>query len=358
MLLGMALGTTALVGDWPMLALGVSFALAALVVLLSGLRITALADVLADRLGMGEAIAGVVLLGAATSFSGTIVSVTAALDGHASLAFANSIGGIVAQTAFLAVADVTYRKANLEHAAAELANVFQAVVLIVLLALPLLALSLEEFTVFAVHPVSFMIPAVYVGALFVTRSLRATPMWEPVSTRQTREDTPEDEDDRTRQKSNARLFAGFASLMILMGIAGWVISKTAGEVTGRLALSESLVVALVTAVVTSLPELVTTIAAVRRGALQLAVGGIIGGNTFDTLFLTAADVSYREGSLYHATAVADQFWTVTAILMTSILLGGLIVRQKSGPGRIGVESVALLVVYALAIALQSASGSG
>jgi cation:H+ antiporter len=43
-------------------------------------------------------------------------------------------------------------------------------------------------------------------------------------------------------------------------------------------------------------ELVTTIAAVRRGALQLAVGGIIGGNTFDTLFLTAADVSYREGS--------------------------------------------------------------
>jgi cation:H+ antiporter len=125
-----------------------------------------------------------------------------------------------------------------------------------------------------------------------------------------------------------------------------------------MALSESLVGALATAVVTSLPELVTTIAAVRRGALQLAVGGIIGGNTFDTLFLTAADISYRDGSLYHAAGAADHFWTITAILMTGILLGGLILRQRIGPGRIGVESLALLVVYAGAIALQAMNASG
>lgn len=344
--------------QWSMLGLLTGFALAALVVLFSGLRITALADTLADRTGLGEAISGAVLLGAATSFSGTIVSITGALDGHASLAYANSIGGIAAQTAFLAIADLTYRKANLEHAAAELANLFQAVVLIVLLTLPLMALSLTEFTVFAVHPVSLAIPVVYLGALFATRSLREAPMWRPVSTRQTRKDTPEREDSKTRRKSTIRLFASFAILMVVMGTAGWVIAKTAAEITGRMALSQSLVGALATAVVTSLPELVTTIAAVRRGALQLAVGGIIGGNTFDTLFLTAADVSYREGSLYHAAGMADYFWTVTAILMTGVLLGGLILRQRRGPGRIGVESLVLLVIYAGAILLQVTNSSG
>ncbi|WP_026987695.1 sodium:calcium antiporter [Fodinicurvata fenggangensis] len=344
--------------QWSMLGLLAGFALAALLVLFSGLRITALADVLADRTGLGEAISGAVLLGAATSFSGTIVSITAALDGHASLAYSNSIGGIAAQTAFLAIADLTYRKANLEHAAAEIANIFQAVVLIVLLTLPLLAISLKEFTLLAVHPVSLLIPVVYVSALFATRALKETPMWKPVSTRQTREDTPEREDPATRRKSNLRLFASFAMLMILMGLGGWVISKTAAEIAARLALSESLVGALATAVVTSLPELVTTIAAVRRGALQLAVGGIIGGNIFDTLFLTAADVSYREGSLYHATGMADHFWTVTALLMTGVLLGGLILRQRTGPGRIGVESLALLVIYAGAILLQVTNSSG
>lgn len=338
--------------------LSAAFALAALMVLLTGLRITRLVDTLADRTGIGEAIAGAVLLGAATSLSGTIVSITAALDGFASLAYSNSIGGIAAQTAFLAIADLVYRRANLEHAAADLANIFQAITLMVLLTLPLLVRTQPEITVFAIHPVSLVIPAVYIGALFTTRALRDAPMWRPVSTDDTREDTPEDENDKPARISTARLFIEFFLLMLVMAVSGWVIAKTAGTITSRMALSESLVGALATAVVTSLPELVTTIAAVRRGALQLAVGGIIGGNTFDTLFLTAADVSYRDGSLYHAIGTGDQFWNLTAILMTAILLGGLILRQRMGPVRMGAESLVLLVIYVGAIMLQAMNGWG
>lgn len=346
-----------MLASWSIPVLLAAFGMAALVVLVTGLRITGLVDRLADRTGIGEAIAGAVLLGAATSLSGTIVSMTVAFDGLASLAYANSIGGIAAQTAFLAVTDIVYRKANLEHAAADLANIFQAIVLIVLLTLPLIASTQPEFTVFAIHPVSLVIPVIYVSALMATRVLRDTPMWLPVKTDDTRKDTPENESDEARKTSTTWLFLTFFALMLIMGAAGWVIAKTAGEITGRMTLSETLVGALATAVVTSLPELVTTVAAVRRGALQLAVGGIIGGNTFDTLFLTAADVSYREGSLYHAATVSDQFWTLTAILMTGILLGGLILRQRDGPGRIGAESVAILAVYAGAITLQVMFGS-
>lgn len=344
--------------SWSTPELLAAFALAVAVVLFSGLRMTGLVDHLADRVGIGEAIAGAVLLGAATSLSGTIVSVTTAFDGFASLAYSNSIGGIAAQTAFLAIADVIYRKANLEHAAADLANIFQAIVLLVLLTLPLLAMTLPEFTILAIHPVSLVIPVVYVAALATTRKLRETPMWRPTQTADTRKDSPEREDAKTRRKGTPRLFLEFFLLMLAMGCAGWVIAKTAGGITVRMALSESLVGALATAVATSLPELVTTIAAVRRGALQLAVGGIIGGNTFDTLFLTAADVSYRDGSLYHAAGTGDQFWNLTALLMTGILLGGLVLRQRMGPGRIGVESLALLMVYAGAIILQLTSAGG
>ena len=113
--------------------------------------------------------------------------------------------------------------------------------------------------------------------------------------------------------------------------------------------SETLVGVLATALVTSLPELVTTVAAVRRGALQLAVGGIIGGNTFDTLFLMASDIAYREGSIYHAVGMADFFWIAIALLMISVLLGGLILRQRQGPARIGSESVLLLMIYGGAV---------
>ncbi|MEQ8919231.1 MAG: sodium:calcium antiporter, partial [Roseovarius sp.] len=114
--------------------------------------------------------------------------------------------------------------------------------------------------------------------------------------------------------------------------------------------------ALMTAVVTSLPELVTTLAAVRRGALQLAVGGIIGGNSFDVLFLTLSDFGYREGSLYHAIGQGDLFWLIVGQAMTAILLLGLIVRERQGPGGIGWESVLMLSIYGGAVGFQAWSG--
>src|SRR6056297_1614266 len=145
------------------LLLGIFFA-AALVVLFGGTRMTGLADKLADRTGLGEALVGGVLLGAATSLSGSIVSLTAALDGRASLAFSNGIGGIAAQTAFLALADLLHRRANLEHAAAELANVFQGATLTLLLSLVLLAATGPDLTFWAIHPVSVLLVAIYLVA--------------------------------------------------------------------------------------------------------------------------------------------------------------------------------------------------
>lgn len=312
---------------------------------------TGLADKIADRTQLGEAVIGGVLLGAATSLSGTIVSLTSALDGDASLAFSNGVGGIAAQTAFLALADMLYRKANLEHAAAELANIFQCGLLLLLLSLPIVAFVTPEFEIWAIHPVSVALLVTYVFGVIATSRLRENPMWRPVATDETQTDQPESEDDKNKQSRG--LLGLFLVLMLVMGVAGWAIAKVAGELTQRLDISSSVVGALMTAVVTSMPELITTIAAVRRGALQLAVGGIIGGNTFDTLFLTISDVGYRDGSLYHAVGPDDLFWLTIASTMTTIMLLGLLYREKRGPGGIGLESLLILLIYAGAIGLQT-----
>ncbi|WP_375174093.1 sodium:calcium antiporter [Pseudooceanicola sp.] len=325
----------------------------ATVIAICGVMMTGRADTLADRTGLGEALVGALILGAATSLSGTVVSVTAALDGRASLAFSNSIGGIAAQTAFLAIADMSFRRANLEHAAAEATNLIQGVLLIALLSLPLVALTAPEVTLWAMHPVSYAIPLVYLGGMAVSRQVRQTPMWRPVETSDTRADTPEEEEQETKRQSTLRIGAEFAALMAVMGFAGWLIAQSGSALIDQIGLSASLVGALMTAVATSLPELVTTLAAVRRGALQLAVGGIIGGNMFDTLFLTLSDAAYRDGSLYHAATGEDYFWIATGIMMTTALLAGLIVRERHGPARMGVDSLTLILIYLGAIAIQA-----
>ncbi len=338
--------------DLGLISLLLLFAGASLAVLILGTLMTGMADRIADRTGLGEAVTGGVLLGAATSLSGTVVSLTAALDGRASLAFSNGVGGIAAQTAFLALADLLYRRANLEHAAAELANIFQAGLLMMMLTVPLVAFVTPEAAFWAVHPGSVLLFVIYVMGVRSTAMVRQEPMWRAVDTYETRTDAPEDETDA--RKSPTWLILRFLTLMVVLGVAGWVIARSAGALIDRLELSSSLVGALVTAVITSMPELVTTLAAVRRGALQLAVGGIIGGNTFDVLFLTLSDIGYRDGSIYHAIGRADLFWVTVGLAMTAVLLLGLILRERRGPANIGLESLLILTIYGGAIGLQAA----
>lgn len=331
------------------------FALAALTIGVAGVVMAKQADVIADRTGFGEALVGGVLLGASTSLSGTVTSVSAALDGHAALAVSNAVGGIVGQTAFLAVADILYRRANLEHAAASITNLTQSAMLIVLLSIPLLAETLPEVTLAGVHPVTIVLVLVYVWGVRLASSIRRGPMWEPAHTDETRRDLPDGDALRAAPGTPALLLQ-FILLSLGVGVAGWIIAKTGLQISAQAGLSESLVGALMTATATSLPELVTTIAAVRRGALQLAVGGIIGGNTYDVLFLALSDIAYRDGSVYHAIDARTQFWIVLAILMTAILLLGLLRRERHGIANIGFESAAIIALYAGAIAVVAYLG--
>ena len=130
-----------------------------------------------------------------------------------------------------------------------------------------------------------------------------------------------------------------------MGAAGWVVARTGSNIAEQTGLTDALVGAFLTAVVTSLPELVTSVTAVRRGALTLAVGGIIGGNAFDTIFLALSDVAYREGSIYHAISERQVFLISLTILLTGLLLLGLLRREKHGIANIGFESFLILVFY-------------
>lgn len=313
-----------------------------------GTYITVVVDQLADRTGAGEAIAGAVLLGASTSLAGSVLSVTAAMAGRTELALANALGGIAVQTAFLAVADLVYRRANLEHAAASAQNMMQNALLLVLLALILLAPKLPGITFWGVHPVTPVLLAVYIYGLRVIRDVREQPMWRPTVTHDTRTDKP---DDLTRVPALMPLILRFLGLLPLLGFSGWMMQNAASNIVAQTWLNAALVGVLFTAVSTSLPELVTSIAAVRRGALTLAVSGIIGGNAFDTLFTAASDIAYRDGSIYHVMTGSVLFWTTLTVVMTAVLMMGLIRRERRGPGVIGVESLVLLILYGVGIGL-------
>lgn len=329
--------------QWPLLAIVLGFVSAAAVIAWFGIRMTATARDLAHDTGMGEALMGALFIGASTSLSGITTSISAASAGHAELAVSNSLGGIAAQTSFLAIADIAYRRANLEHAAASAENLFMAALLITLLGIHALALAIPDLAVFEVHPASLVLVAVYLFGVRLLARTHEMPMWLPRRT----SDTPREpvNHDPRRGRRLARVWALFAAYSAIVALSGWALAVLAVPLGEKTGLSYGIVGGIFTAVSTSIPELVVAITAVRMGALNLAVGDIIGGNAFDTLFVAASDVALRSGPIYAAVSQAERFWLANALVMTGVLLMGLIHRERHGPANIGLESVVLLVLY-------------
>lgn len=330
--------------SWPLWADVLIFAIATVAIAVAGTRLAGYADRLADRSGLGEAVTGALFLGLATALPGLTASIVAAVQGHAVLAISNAIGGIAFQTTILAVADMTYRRANLEHAAASLQNMMQTIMLVLLLSLVLTGFAAPEITIVHVHPMTFVLLFAAVLAFWLVYRVRETPMWRPRETTETVEDTPAPGSER---ESLAMLGVGLALTGLVTLLGGAAVALTAGDIVRQTAIPEAVVGALFMAVATSLPELVTCVASVRRGALTLAVGDIVGGNFFDVLFVAAADVVYLKGSIYHAQGIGKReiFLTALTILLNVILLAGLINRQKYGPANIGFESILMLAFY-------------
>src|SRR6056297_3518590 len=252
-----------MMADWPVAWAAVALVVSGFVLVTAGVRFTRVVDRLADRTHLGEALAGAVLLGATTSLPGLITTITGAVDGDAGFAVSNAVGGIAAQTTFLALADLTYRRTNLEHAAASLPNLLQTMVLVGLIGIVLLGSGSPDETLLGVHPASGLLVGVYVYGLVLTRRTGDDPAWEPEDTSDTVVDEP---DEQPTDETLGRLWVEFAVLAALVAFVGWVVGRSGLSIAAGTGLSGTLVGALFTGVITSLPELVTALTAVRIGA--------------------------------------------------------------------------------------------
>ncbi|MFC8922988.1 sodium:calcium antiporter [Cellulosimicrobium sp. NPDC057127] len=344
----------------PLLVSVLALLLAGVVLVATGTRLARTADVLGERTGLGDAVAGALLLGAVTSLPGIVTTVTGGLQGDAAFALANPVGGVALQTVWLAVADLVYRRANLEHAAASIENVMQALILVALLAIPVIAYATPELVWGWIHPATLLVPAFYAYGFVLLRRMRRAPMWKPTGTRDTRTDddvaagAEGDEppevaaDGETDQRTTRQLWTSLALLAVVVGSAGWVIGRAGVALVRATGLPSEIVGFTVTTALTSLPELVVLIAAVRLGALTLGVGNIIGGNVFDTLMIAVADVSYLDGSVYAAAGPSSLVLLGGTVLLTTLLAGGLIMRDRQG---VGFEGVAIPLAWAGTVTL-------
>lgn len=134
-------------------------------------------------------------------------------------------------------------------------------------------------------------------------------------------------------KSVLCIAGGLAAVIV----GGDLVVDSACDIAAAFGMSEALIGLTIVAAGTSLPELVTSIVAARKGDSGLALGNVVGSNIFNILFILGA------ASAISTINVAPELFIDTAILMAVTLLMYFICRSKERTTRS--EGALCVLVY-------------
>jgi cation:H+ antiporter len=331
------------------------FAAAALAVWYAGIRLSDTTDVLADRLGLGEALGGLILLAIATNLPEIAITVSAAFADDLGIAIGNILGGIAIQTVVLALIDAfgLGRDDSLTYRSASLALVLEATLVIAVLVIAVMGAQLPSSAEPGrIEPAAVMIAAAWVAGLWLVGRARTGLPWHdaPGGQEPPRGHASAARAKRARQKlglpAAAAVFAAGAAVTL---VAGVVLERSGEVLASRAGMSGVVFGATFLAAATALPEISTGLSSVRLGDYQLAVSDIFGGNAFLPVLFLPAGLIAGHAVLPQARAT-DIYLTGLGALLTAVYIVGLIFRPRRQLWVMGADSWAVVVLYALGVA--------
>ena len=98
---------------------------------------------------------------------------------------------------------------------------------------------------------------------------------------------------------------------------------------------------------TSLPELAVSVAAMRLGAVEIALGNLFGSNLFNIAILALDDVLYTTGPLLSNISGSHMITASGAIVMTAIAVIGLTYQATRKLRYFTWDSIGIVTVYVL-----------
>jgi cation:H+ antiporter len=301
-------------------------------------RLARHADAIADATGLGRIWIGTLLLAASTSLPELITDINAALLGAVNIGVGDLMGSTLANMLVLALFDVTYRRQAI------FGNVAQGHALVGTLAIVLTAMAGAAIAsggwgrIGHVGVDTILIAAVYVlgmRSVYVNSNPTAPPVQLELGD--------------TSRTVLRRGIGGFAIATVGLVITAPLLVVTAQVFAVEAGLSESAVGTFFVGFTTSFPEIAATIAAVRLGAFDLAVGNLLGSNAFNMTILLVMDLACTSGPVL-AQASAEH---VRSALLAMAAIGfgvmGILAPRGVRAGAVRIEGIAIILAYGAAI---------
>lgn len=302
-------------------------------------------DVIAIRTRLGGMFVGVLLMAGATSLPEVLTSISAVSQNTPGIAAGNLFGSNSFNMLLLAVLDLASRNQRLLRRAAR-RHALSGSLAILMIVLVLFFMQADiRLKVGWVGIDSLLIIAVYVIAVRLISKdqpgLEANIEDIPVGT----------------PKLWVGLVGFLAAAAALIVITP-IMVRSASEIADITGLGTTFVGTTLVAMVTSLPEVVTTIAAIRIGASDMAIGNLFGSNMFNMFALGLTDFFYTGGRFLDVIDPSFALVGMLGLLMTAVALVGNLARLERRIWFIEVDALALFIIYLSGMWLLYQKGLG
>jgi cation:H+ antiporter len=345
------------------LGLFVELLLAGLVVIATAIVLTRLADRFADERGLGKAFVGMLLLATVTSLPEVVTGATAGAIGSVDMAFGAVFGSCSFNIVIIVIMNLVFAGGGSVLRAARPAQLLSSSFGIVMITLSLLAItSVQKF---AGRPVvqqgieSLACVAIVITYMSCMHLIHKFERREIATQEKLPLLTP-----------TSWMIPKLIGVSLITIAAAWWLTQTGDvlaehpiELLGGRVLGKTVVGLSFLAAATSLPEIATSITAVRINNLDMALGNVFGSNMFNILVLPVVKLS--------TLATGDSLMMVGAnfsanvnilaglvpVLLTAVAVAGIAYRTQRRVLRLGFDSVVLMVIYVLGMIAILSTGS-
>ncbi len=306
----------------------------AVLIVLAATQLAKYGDAIAIRTKLGGMFVGTLLMAGATSLPELLTTISSLDQGVPNLAAGNLMGSNMVNMLMLAVLDLLYRQARILRRVAMRHALTASLAALLIGMTAFFILADVELRIGWVGLDSLLLIVAYVVGLRLIQSGNLATDIEPAA---------DEELEGVPGLGHSLIGFGLAAVALVF-ITPWLVrsSTDIAELTG---LGAGFVGTTLVALVTSLPELVTTIAAVRIGAYDLAVGNLFGSNTFNIVALGITDFFYLPGRFLGGIDPAFALVALLGLILTSLGLIGNLARVERRLGFIEIDALIIMLVY-------------
>ena len=166
--------------------------------------------------------------------------------------------------------------------------------------------------------------------------------------------------------ARGRVFLGFAvsgaviiaSGLVLVQLGDMLANHEFHLGSATFTMDQSTVGTFIIAIITSLPELIVTLAAFRLGSVDMALGNLFGSNMCNMGIVGLVALAYRKGSVFAACSPIHIVTGLTGISLTVVAMIGLMVRGKKSLFFLGWDVIAMILLYILGLLAVITAGVG